>query len=126
VLAASIAGLAIYIVSPSGLQLKAQQLNAQQLDAAESAQAAAQSAQLPAEPPECTFFGAGRDRFTPRPNGRNGFEAGRLTRQFQAAVLNAGAANPAHTGRAQSFTTAQTGKANIIDQNIWAICLPTT
>ena len=63
---------------------------------------------------ECTYFGPDRERFTPRLKTA-GFEAGRLTREFQAASIKP------HTGRKRAFDLAdQTGKANLIDQYVWA------
>jgi hypothetical protein len=73
-----------------------------------------QGEQLSVDHSECTFFGPERERFNPRSN-RGGFDAGRLTRQFQTASAGASQA-----GRTKSFTASQTGKSNLIDQNIWA------
>src|SRR5438067_5819026 len=65
---------------------------------------------------ECTYFGPERERFMPRAK-TGGFEAGRLTRQFQTASIRNSASN---AGRAKPFAAAVTGKSNLIDQFIYA------
>jgi hypothetical protein len=79
------------------------------------AQEPAADTRLSVEHPECSFFGAERERFNPRPN-QSGVMAESLTRQFQAATQSA----TRRSVRPQSFAAAQTGKANLIDQDIWA------
>jgi len=68
-----------------------------------------QAAQFAAEPQECTFFGAERDRFNP-PDRKNGSAAGRLTQQFNAASGRGTTAE----GRTRPFTS----EGNLIDKYI--------
>jgi hypothetical protein len=63
--------------------------------------------------PECPYFGPDRERFAPR-SAKAGFEAGRLTSQFQAA------ASRPHPGRTRPFTSAAAVRTNLIDYNIEA------
>lgn len=67
---------------------------------------------------ECTFFGAQRDRFSPRISVDGGSSAGRLTRLYSAS----GGFRTSSQGRTQAFTTAATGSTstNLIDQYIFA------
>jgi hypothetical protein len=70
--------------------------------------------QLTVSHPECSFFGADRERFLPR-NRQTESDQGRLTRQFAAA-----GSNRAGVERRKPFEGAQAGHANLIDQYIWA------
>lgn len=71
---------------------------------------------------ECTFFGAGRDRFAPRLNPGGGTTGGRLTRQFSLAGGFRTDSNGLRTGRTQAFTTATAGSVstNLIDHAVFA------
>jgi hypothetical protein len=60
--------------------------------------------------PECPYFGPERERFAPH-NASSGFEAGRVTRQFQAAAVRP------HPGRSRPFTSVAS-RTNLIDYNI--------
>jgi hypothetical protein len=93
-LAASVAGVAIYNLTPSKAQ---------------------EPEQIAVEHPECTFFGQQRERFLPRIHNGGGSDAGRLTGQFQAAVASRGPL----AGRARAFT-ALAERSNLIDQDIQA------
>jgi len=64
---------------------------------------------------ECTYFGADREQFVPR-TASAGFEAGRLTRQFQTASTG----RPARAGRFPAFLSLRGGPHNLIDENIQA------
>jgi hypothetical protein len=90
--AASLAAITIYAVTPS----------------------AAQETGSSVPHAECTYFGADRERFLPRSSSA-GFEAGRLTRQFQATVSRA-----PRSGRTRPFLSARDTSANLIDSNIQA------
>jgi hypothetical protein len=70
---------------------------------------------FPVEPPECTFFGADRERFNPRTRN-TGLAAGRLTRQF-SALSTTGGPQP---GRTQAFAAALNGQGSLIDQYVFA------
>ena len=109
VLAASVAGVAIYNLTPS----KAQELEA--LQEREHNAALSGASQLSIEHPECTFFGPERERFLPRISQGGGFAAGRLTGQFQAAIATRGP----RAGRTRPFS-ALTSRSNLIDQDIHA------
>src|ERR1019366_2922264 len=102
-IAASVVGAAIYGLTPSKAQEPDREMRLP----------AASLAPLSIEHPECTFFGPERERFLPRIN-RDGSDAGRITRQFQAMTVRPSVV------RSQSFAAAQTGKSNLIDQYIWA------
>jgi hypothetical protein len=100
VLVASVAGVGIYNLTPSKAQVPEQE-----------------PAQTQSSVPhaECTFFGQQRERFLPRNHNGGGFDAGRLTGQFQAAVASKGP----HAGRARAFS-ALAARSNLIDQDIQA------
>jgi hypothetical protein len=66
--------------------------------------------------PECSYFGAGRERFNPRASS-TGSAAGDLTRQFHSRAV----ATPANQNRVQPFAAVVTGTApNLIDKFIYA------
>jgi hypothetical protein len=74
-----------------------------------------QTEQFAVAHPECSFFGAGRERFLPRINNRSESQPGRLTRQFMAAANHAVA-----TRRDKPFDDAGSGSGNLIDRYIYA------
>ena len=109
-MAAGALAFGIYGLTPSQAQVAAQA----------TPESLAETAATPGDATECTFFGAGRDRFAPRINLAGGTTAGRLTRMYAASGGFGGRASGG--ARAQAFTTAATGNisTNLIDKYIFA------
>jgi hypothetical protein len=103
-LAAAIIGAGIYAFTPSKAQEPAE------------IQTARATQPLSIDHSECTYFGPDRERFTPRIKN-DGFEAGRLTRQFQTASAQT-SATPAT--RKKPFDATSATQSNLIDRYIQA------